>query len=66
MLYEERLVKNGGNKKGFLQSENGLSKEALNRVKEAFRRFYGNSDNVVVLNKGLTFKESSNTSVEMR
>ena len=66
MLYEERLVKNGGNKKGFLQSENGLSKEALNRVKEAFRRFYGNSDNVVVLNKGLTFKESSNTSVEMQ
>lgn len=66
MLYEERLVKNGGNKKGFLQSENGLSKEAMDRVKEAFRRFYGNSENVVVLNKGLTFKESSNTSVEMQ
>lgn len=66
MLYEERLVKNGGNKKGFLQSENGLSQDAMDRVKEAFRRFYGNSDNVVVLNKGLTFKESSNTSVEMQ
>ena len=66
MLYEEHLVKNGGNKKGFLQSETGLSTEALSRVKEAFRRFYGNSDNVVVLNKGLTFKESSNTSVEMQ
>lgn len=66
MLYEERLVKNGGNKKGFLQSDNGLSKEAMDRIKEAFRRFYGNSENVVVLNKGLTFKESSNTSVEMQ
>lgn len=66
MLYEERLVKNGGNKKGFLQSENALSTEAMNRVKEAFRRFYRNSENMVVLNKGMTFKESSNTSVEMQ
>lgn len=67
LLYEENLVKKGGNKKGFLQSANTLTKEAMNALKEAFRRQYSNGEeNVIVLNKGIEFKESSNTSVEMQ
>lgn len=67
MLFENTLVKKGGNKKGFLQSARKLSKEAIDYLKDGFRRLYGNnSENVVVLNDGVTFKESSNTSVELQ
>ena len=66
-LFEENLVKTGGNKKGFLESTNRLSKEAMQSLKQAFTNLYSNkSENVMVLNDGLTFKESSNTSVEMQ
>ena len=67
MVYEQNLVARGGNKRGFLQAENGLTESAFAKLKEAFRRVYSSSDeNVVVLNKGVTFKEASNTSVEMQ
>lgn len=67
MLYEENLVKTGGNKKGFLKSSNKLEEGAIRNLREAFRRLYrNNSENIVVLNDGLDFKESSNTSVEMQ
>lgn len=67
MQYENNLVKKGGNKKGFLESGRKLTKEAMDTLKDAFRRLYGNADeNVVVLNDGITFKESANTSVEMQ
>ena len=39
----------------------------MSKLKEAFRNLYSNNtENIVVLNDGLTFKESSNTSVEMQ
>lgn len=67
MRYERVLVQKGGNKKGFLESEHHLADDAVQRLKEAFRKLYNNnSENVVVLNKGIHFKESSNTSVEMQ
>jgi HK97 family phage portal protein len=67
LIFEETLVKKGGNKKGFLTSDKTLDQPSLDKLKEAFLNLYGNnSDNVVVLNKGLEFKESSNTSVEMQ
>lgn len=67
LIYEETMVKKGGNKKGFLRSENKLSDESIQALKEAWRNLYSNNtDNVVVLNKGLEFKEASNTSVEMQ
>lgn len=67
LIYQLGLVKTGGNKKGFLKSENRLSKEDIDTLKEAWRRLYANNqENVVVLNKGLDFKESSSTSVEMQ
>lgn len=67
IMYEKLLVSNGGNKKGFLTSENKLDKEKLDDLKKAWNEMYANSGNtMMVLNKGLQFHESSNTSVEMQ
>lgn len=67
LKYEKQLVKTGGNKKGFLQAVRALSNDAMQALKDAFRNLYSNNtENIVVLNDGLTFKESSNSSVEMQ
>lgn len=67
LLFERRLAKNGGNKKGFLQSEKRLSTEAIETIKAAWKELYSdNSDNMIVLNDGIKFQESSNTLVEMQ
>lgn len=67
LIFEEVLVKTGGNKKGFLKSQGRLSKEAIEELKIAWKNLYANNDeNVVVLNNGLDFHEASNTSVEMQ
>lgn len=67
MLYQLILLKTGGNKKGFLKSENVLTNEAIEKLKAAWKKLYSNNEsNVVVLNKGLDFKESSSSSVEMQ
>ena len=67
MLFQLGLVKTGGNKKGFLKSENKLTDEAMTLLKNAWKKLYANNtENVVVLNKGLDFKEASNTAVEMQ
>lgn len=67
LVFEETLVATGGNKKGFLKSARRLSEGAIEKIKEAWRRLYSNnSENVVILNEGLDFKEASNTSVEMQ
>lgn len=65
--YENILSKTGGNKKGFIESENKLVKDAIDKLKEQWRNMYSNnSENCVVLNKGLKFKESSATPTEMQ
>ena len=67
MTYEKQMVKSGGNKKGFIQSARALSEKAMNALKAAFRNLYSNNtENVVVLNEGLSFKESSNNAVELQ
>lgn len=67
LIYEENLVKKGGNKRGFLQSERNLSREQMDNLRDAYKRLYSNnSENVVVLNNGVKFQEASNTSVEMQ
>lgn len=67
MLFQLGIVKTGGNKKGFLKSEQKLTEAAMTALKNAWRRLYSNnSESVIVLNKGLDFKEASNTSVEMQ
>lgn len=65
--FEQNLVKTGGNKKGFLQVTRHVTEEAMEKLKSAFRRMYSNgTENVIALNEGIEFKESSNTSVEMQ
>lgn len=69
MKFENVLVKKGGNKKGFLKSKQKLSKEAMDALKASWAQLYANdtdNDNVIVLNDGVDFAESSNTSVEMQ
>lgn len=67
LIFEETLVKKGGNKKGFIKSPRKLTQEVIDKLKEAWRMLYSNnSDNVVILNDGLDFQEASNTSVEMQ
>ena len=67
LIFESALVKKGGNKKGFLKSEQKLDDPAMTKLKEAWKSLYGNNEeNVIVLNKGMEFQESSNTSVEMQ
>jgi HK97 family phage portal protein len=67
MIYEEVLVKTGGNKKGFLKSQGRLSVDAMNELKASWKKLYGNNDeNILVLNNGLDFVEASQTSVEMQ
>ncbi len=67
VLYQLGLVKSGGNKKGFLKSQRKLGQEEIDILKKAWRNMYANNEeNVVVLNNGLEFQESSNSSVEMQ
>ncbi len=67
LVFEDNLVRKGGNKKGFLKSPRKLTQDAIDKLKEAWKRLYGNNEeNVVVLNEGLEFQEASNTSVEMQ
>lgn len=68
MVLQLNLARTGGNKRGFIQSENVLSKEAIENLKDAWQQMYANNDTqrIPVLNKGLSFKESSATSTEMQ
>lgn len=67
MLFEKTQVQKGGNKRGFIEAENRLSEEAMAAIKAAWTNLYSNeTENVVILNNGAKFKESSNTSVEMQ
>jgi HK97 family phage portal protein len=67
LVFEDMLVRTGGNKKGFLKSASRLSEIAINALKSAFKSFYSNNtENVIVLNSGLEFQEANNSSVEMQ
>lgn len=61
------LAQTGGNKKGFVRSQHHLTDAAMDALKTAWRNLYqSNSENVVILNDGLEFKESSSTSAELQ
>ena len=65
LLYQLGMVSTGGNKRGFLKSERKLGQDEINVLKKAWKNLYGNnSENVVVLNAGVDFKEASNSAVE--
>ena len=67
MLYQLNLITTGGNKRGFIQSKHKLTAEAMAALKKAWKNMYSNnSENAVVLNDGLEFKEAQNNAVEMQ
>ncbi len=67
LTYEAKLMKTGGNKKGFVKSTRKLTQDAMDALKQAWRNLYSNeNENVVILNEGLEFQESSSTSVELQ
>ena len=67
LKFEQNLVSTGGNKKGFINAKNRITREAIDALKTAWHNFYSNNEeNVIILNDGLTFQEASNTSVEMQ
>lgn len=67
ILYQVASLKTGGNKKGFIKSEKVLTDEAINKLKAAWKKLYqNNTENVVVLNSGLDFKEASQSATEMQ
>lgn len=67
IVYQLGLVKSGGNKKGFLKSQKRLDQPTIDTLKRAWHNLYAtNTENVVVLNNGLEFQESSSSSVEMQ
>lgn len=68
LLFERNQLKKGGNKRGFLKSQKGLDEKSMQKLKDAFSRLYSNrdSENVILLNNGVEFQESSATAVEMQ
>lgn len=68
MLYQLKMAKTNGNKRGFLKSERRLGQDEINLLKKAWNNLYStdSEENVVVLNNGIDFREASNTSVEMQ
>jgi len=67
LKYELKQVKKGGVKKGFLESEHKLSDDAVTALREGFNRLYGDdSENTVILNNGVQFKEASATALELQ
>lgn len=67
LAFEERNIRTGGVKKGVIKSVKKLTKEALDALKEAWNKLYsGTSENVIVLNDGLDYKELQQTSVELQ
>ena len=67
LLYELGLVKTGGAKKGFITSQRRLGEKEIQMLKKAWANLYSNkSENAIVLNEGMDFKEGSSTTVELQ
>lgn len=67
MQLEYAMAKRGGNKKGFLKAERRLDEASMTALKQSWSSLYANdSENMMVLNKDVDFKELSDTSSEMQ
>lgn len=66
--FETNQLSTGGIKKGVIKSQTVLKDTALQKLKEAWRNLYGtnSTENCIVLNNGLDYKELANTPVEMQ
>ncbi len=67
ILFELNVVRKGGAKKGFLTSDRKLGKEEMAELKKAWNRYYSNNEeNVIILNQGLKFQDTSNSATELQ
>jgi HK97 family phage portal protein len=68
MSFTGKMVKNGGNKRGFLKLASNVSKMALDEIKKAWRLLCNSEseENMIVLNSGMDFQEISNTATELQ
>lgn len=67
LVYTLKVTKTGGAKKGFLKSEKKIAEEAQTKLKAAWKALYSDdTENVVILNNGIDFKEASATPLEMQ
>lgn len=65
--FESVNAQKGGSKKGFLQTERQLTEEQITDLKENWKRFFeDNSENMMVLNKGLKYADAQNNPREMQ
>lgn len=67
MAFELGLVRKGGSKKGFLESDKILEQKQMDALRAAWKKLYSNDEeNIVILNNGVKFKEAAATSVELQ
>lgn len=67
MRYSLKSSKNGGKRRGVLQSEKKLGSQELADLKTAWRDMYrSDGDSALVLNNGVKFSEISQTAVEQQ
>ena len=67
LLYELGLVRTGGAKKGFITSQRRLGEKEIQLLKKAWSNLYSNkSENAIVLNEGMDFKEGTSSTVELQ
>lgn len=67
LVLQNSMMRGGGNARGYVTSERNLTKPQIEELKSGFAQLYTAEGNgVVVLNRGLDFKQSSNTAVEMQ
>lgn len=66
--FEGLQMKTGGVKKGVIKSAKKLTKEAIEALKNSWRKLYKNDteENCIILNDGLDYKELQQTAVEMQ
>lgn len=65
LTLENSVSKTGGNKKGFLVSPKKMDDPAIAKLRTAWERLYNNnSNNLMILQDGTDFKESSSTLAE--
>ena len=66
---ENTMNENGGCKPGFLKSKNHIADQAIDRIKQGYRRVFGNRDTkgeILVLNDGIDFEPVSATAAELQ
>lgn len=63
---QNKIFKRDGMKKGFLEAEAVITKEAAEKLKQDWSGLYNGGDNTILLNKGLKFTPANMSVAEMQ